>query len=611
MRKLWQWYRTRRWYVKVPLAALAALTILLAGYTLLRALQYQVAVRQPMHGYAPRDADLELYLPKLSENLDRLAANKDVAARYKQFLKDKRARDQIDELLRSAGLPTFTDFIRGRAPVDEASLRRFCGRELLALIKINHPHPPDFLLASRLGFWDYWMLPAVDVFGSLAGLQKQTRQSQSFFKRGDLFLAFSGSIALVSSSETWIVEALRRRGTARVDPGAFARFRLNLEARSRAIADFKSLRVWSLFGLPPMARATSARGSLEVTDQAVVRLDLELDGIPPPRELGLREPERLLRGAPSACHTVIMAAERPDPVWQWYKRTALEGPEDDPTIRDMRILVRAMQDINGEQRILPLLNEGYALILASHPARTRTYRSGHPLAASRGPFSFISGCAVLPTPNASAVYETIHEVCVKLFAEKMDSRTHEGVQIRFFKPDRSDYYNELLQPCFAMLRDMVLLGNDVALMCDVISALSGTSSATLAETRHFRDASSRLGKAGIKNLFRSSHTNGGLFFLSPLKEGLRGNLFLEALQTKQPMEPAQYRAMFEQQILQQGRRPTEEELDMLVRQRQLQDEEAAFERLARPLFALDYAVWMAYEIAPGSPYQVKIAFGLK
>lgn len=611
MRKLWRWYRTRHWSVKVPLGALAALLVLFGGYTLIRALQYQAAGRQAMHLYVPRNADFELYLPKLSENLDRLAANKDVAARYKQFLKDKTARDQVDDMLKAMNLPTFTDFIRGKAPVDEAMLRRLCGRELVAAAKVNDPNHADFFVATRVGFWDYWLLPAVDLFGSLAGLQKQTRQAQTFFRRGNLAIGFAGNIVLVSSSETWIVEALRRKGTTRLDPGGPARFRLNLEARSRGIADFKSLKVWSLFGLPPMARARSARGSIHLNDQGVALIDLELDGIPHQRELSLREPERLLRYAPSACHTVIMAAERPDPVWNWYKRTAQEGPDDDPTIRDMRALVKAMEEINGEKRILPLLNEGYVLILASHQARTKTYGSGHPLASSRGPFSFISGCAILPTANATAVYQTINEVCLKLFTQKMDARTHQGIEIRFFKPDLSDYYNELLQPCFAMLRDVVLLGNDVDLMCNVINIISGTSVETLHEAKHFRNVGTRLGKSGIKSLFRSNQTNCGLFFLGPLKEAVRGNLLLQATQTRSPMDPAQYRAMFEQQILQQGRRATDQELDMMVKQRQLQDTETAFERLIRPLFILDYATWMAYEITPGSPYRVKLAFGLK
>lgn len=611
MRKLWQWYRNRRWYVKVPLGALAVLLVLVTGYTLIRALQYQAAARQAMQLYVPRDADFEIYLPKLSENLDRLAANKDVAARYKQFLKDKPARDQVDDMLKSMNLPTFTDFIRGKAPVDEAMLRRVCGRELVAVAKSNDPDPADFFVATRVGFWDYWLLPAVDLFGGMAGLQKQSRHAQTFFKRGNLVIGFAGNIVLVSSNETWVVEALRRKGSARLDPGVLARFRLNLEARSRAIVNFKSLKVWSLFGLPPMARAKSARGSIDLNDQGVVLVDLELDGIPHQRELSLREPDRLLRYAPSTCHTVIMAAERPDPVWNWYKRTAQEGPDDDPTIRDMRVLVKAMEEINGEERILPLLNEGYVMILASHQARTKTYRSGHPLASSRGPFSFISGCAILPTANATAVYQTINEVCLKLFAQKMDSRTHQGIEIRFFKPDLSDYYNELLQPCFAMLRDVVLLGNDVDLMCNVINVISGTSYETLHGAKQFRDVANRLGKSGIKNLFRSNQTNCGLFFLGSLKEGIRGNFFLQAIQSKPPMEPAQYRAMFEQQILQQGRQATEEELNMMVEQRQLQDIEAAFDRMVRPLFVLDYAAWMAYEITPGSPYKIKLAFGLK
>jgi len=602
MGRLVAWYRARGWGTKLLLAAATGFLGLLALYVSARAVQYAGASRTPAGLFVPEDADLVIRVADGAARWNDLQKTELWRNFTRKMQKDAGVRTTLNEILASSGAPTLDD-LEDRRWLDrntllrEESLVRFAGRDLAVAVAGE-----KFCVATRIGPWDFMLLPGLQLFPGLAGAERAEAGGAPMLRRGKLCIGIQGAIVVVSNDPAMLASALKRRGTPAVPTGLL---RASLRAES-----FRDL----LRGFP-------AGGLLAVTDIEKctrIEIDVEVSGA----DLVVRatgEGLEPVRPDPAPVDTVRMIPRNglgavvtnveTGPYWEWLRRVtdrrSRGGTAVDQFARqNFRDILEVLATSRFPEEVLPKLDGPVSVLFgASEGENGRTYaaaalylRSSRPREAAESLQAMIDKATSQPNDHFRPADSEIGGVRIRSYS---------------YHPDVLGW-NNYLCACYAVTNDALILANNLAFLMDTLRCLANEEP-SMAIQLPYEQAQRRLLQLGLRRVMVSGAAE-SLFLYGPaIRQGLEG--FYDTVASRAIDSPAyriklrqdlETRAMKEGQPL--GARALDEQVDRVLRERSREMED----KLRARARILDYLKWIALQVekVPGG-MKLELAIELK
>ncbi len=582
--RLWGRFRSLRWYWRVPLGAAALLTAAVLLHVGVRSLQYAMAEKDPSL-YVPADSNIVARLRDFEGQAGRIGETVAWRVLERKILRDPGARKALNALLKSAGAPTLDDLEDRR----KSSTRNLpwaleaLGKDALAAARVTEvPAQTKVCGILRLRWWHFllspcagWVLPSEPAGGE--GLLRLR------LGKKDLYLAFRGALALVSTDREFLGQALRRRGAAA--PG-----RAPLEARvifdgSPGLLDLR--RALQACGAFPYVRFDSLRGlavSLDV-DGPTLRLEALLEKAEP--LLGTPVPSALRAWAPESSTGCFATNTGAKDLIGWIRELALDGGPKDAGRRNLLQALELLDDAGLSSAFLPKTEPGMLIVTGMEEREGRVYPAFALVLPSRDPRGAVDAMNALVRKRAGKWAEKSNRI----------ERPLEDTRLYSWRwPDALEI-NDILRPTYAALKDAFVIGNNEGFTEQLVR--TAAQGGGLETTPNHRRLLGRLKDTGFA---AEPGIAGGFLWPPLLRESLDGLLVHVTRQVvASTLEPAKHRAAVVAELKARlGREPQEAEIvaeynDSFARLK-VEREEA----LKNDLRALDFVKWLAFEANPSS-----------
>src|SRR5688572_31835993 len=205
------WYSSRRAVTKIALGVAAGFITILLLYVIARSIQYAGAARTSAGLYVPEGADAVVRVTDLAGKWRKIQQTELWKSFTKKLQKDPGVRKSLNELLAELGSPTIDEledrrWLERNPLMSETSILKYAGRDV-AFAFVGD----KFCVATRVGLWDYLLLPGLNLFPGVIGAQ---RGKESWtLKRGDLHISVQGALLIASNDPALLTSALRRGGS--------------------------------------------------------------------------------------------------------------------------------------------------------------------------------------------------------------------------------------------------------------------------------------------------------------------------------------------------------------------------------------------------------------
>ena len=579
------WYSSRRTGTKILVVAAASVVGLLLLYGAARTMQYAAARRAPASPFVPEGAEIVVRVSDLAGRWSAIQQTELWKAFTRRLQKDPAIRSSLNEILAGTGAPTL-DQIEDRRWVErhpmlsESSILRYAGRDLV-LSRVEN----KFCMATRVGFGDFLLLPALQLFPRAAGAEPVAAGGAQFLKRGDLFISVQGAIVVVSNDAALLASALRRRGPPETAPGL-------LRATFRPEPLMPVLRGFPLGGLFAVADVESCR-RIDV-DVEVNRADLVIrvkaEGLKPRNAEAA--PVDTVRMIPANGLGAFFANLEMGSFWEWARRIA------DRRVRGGSSLDRIARENLGEF-VEILHNQGFAEEVVSK---------------LDGPVSVLFGASVgddgktyaaialyMRSSRARDAVEALQGVidrATEKIRDKLKPTDSEagGIPFRSYRLEPDPFrYNNFMVPCFAVTGDALILANNRGFLEDALKCRANEES-PMAVQLHYQQAMKRLQELGLNKVTATGAVE-SLFLYGPaIRQGLEG--FYRAAASPMvdnPLNRARLKQELETNAAKEGRPFTFDELDKRFGPILEERIAAKEEELRRKARILDYLQWVAFQ----------------
>lgn len=596
------WYRARRWYVKVPIAGVLGLLALAILYVGGRSLQYLGASKASAGVYAPEDAEIVVRCHDGAGAWSRVQGTGFWKTFRRKMQRDAAVRLQINELLALAGAPTLDQlddvrYLDEHPMLREESLLRYAGRDLMVAVK-RTPKGGRFCAATRLGWREFLLEPGAYLFPGLVGAKKVPVGNTTALKIGGLYVAMRGAVVIASNDPDLLQSSLKRRGRATPPAGAVS-----------AVLPAADLRPY-LSGFPTggfllfgdTAGIERIRIEADVQGAALV-LRLQAEGM---RPAGGEAPADVVHMIPASGVGAVVYNIEGRRVWSWVKSivdssTPPATPLDQFARTNFRSVVTVMEENGFSASVVPGLDRPVSVVFGATEADDgKTYASTALYLRSSDP---VGAAAAL-----QRVIDTAGHRVLK--AEEFEIG---GMSARAYTLTSDPFgYNNFMAACYAVTSDALVIANHPRFLKETLQCLANQS-APMLTMRHYEDAMRRLAALGLKRVLSPGASASGFFNGPVMREGLEG--FYRTLASKAAEGGrAKIRQDLEREGLASGRRYSVEELDQMVKgveNDRIAEKEREYRARGR---VLDYLAFVAFQAEPtsdGAGMRIDLAVELK
>ncbi|HEU4339440.1 MAG TPA: hypothetical protein VFS19_05185, partial [Planctomycetota bacterium] len=439
---------------------------------------------------------------------------------------------------------------------------------------------------TRVGLWEYLLLPALHLFPGAAGAERVKETWGSVLKRGDLFISVQGAIVVASNDSPMLASALKRRGPEEKPAGL-------LRATLRPEPLLPTLRGFPLGALLTAADLeTCRRLDIDVVlDRANLVLRARADGLQPrksepaPVDIARMIPQNGL----GACFTNLPTAT----FWEWWQqvgnRRVRGGSPLDQFARDaFREFVEVLQNQRFSEEVVSKLDGPVSVLLgASRGDDDKTYAAiALYLRSSQ------------PRESAEALQGVIDRATQAIQEKGFKSMNGEagGVPYRsyYFQPDPF-HANNYLAVSYAVTGDALILANNRIFLEDALLCRANEKP-PMAVQLHYEQAMRRLQELGMKKVMGAGAIESFFLYGPAIRQGLEG--FYGTLASK--LEDTRFARPRLRQDLQtaaakEGRPLTMDQLDLMVKDvmdERIREAEARLRGRAR---IFDYLKWIAFQ----------------
>lgn len=577
----WRWIRSRRWWVQGLLALAGLPPALVLAYVGVRTLQF-FAAEHDAGVYVPSSANVVLRARGLEEHLRRMKGSAAWRSLDRRVLHDAVLRRQINGLLQADGAPTLDELDDERKPFakNQARVLDLIGDDLIATLRVRESIPrAPFCAIVRLR-WLYFLaapfariaLPTDTVDGQSCLVIRQGAQ--------EIRVALIGTLAVASNDQDLLRDALRRRGREDESDRPLAG-RVVFEGSPGLLGLRKSIQDTGLLSTVKWASARGLTFSVNLRE-SMAEAEATLDGAEP---LHPDAPPVATRSwAPLSTSGLLLTNTGGQDLIDWLRGlVAGAGPRDTAAATLAQVL-QALDDGGLRSALLPQLQDGMAVVTGVEEREGREYTTVALLLPARDPAAAVEGLNSMVRKIAGSYGDSKYFSAIRVGEVTLNSWTWpEGLHI-----------NDLLSPTYGAVKDMVVLGNNVAFTTQVVETAS--SGAGFEETSEFRKLRGRMKEEG----FAPEPTLSGGFLLPPVfRASLDGSLPHVAKQLVYgTLNGPALRAEVESDLKRQGV-PSEADIVKAYNEavaRKVEEQEAALRRNLEPLNAIR---WAAFEAQAG------------
>jgi hypothetical protein len=586
----WRWVRARRWWVQLLLAVVLLPVLLVLLYVAVRSLQYGSAEKDA-GAYVPSTANVVVRARNLEKHAERIRDSAGWRVLQRRILKDPVVRREVNELLKDEGAPSLDDLEDERKPFAKNLPRvlNAIGADLVATLEVKASlATAPFCAIVRLRWLHFLatpfarlVLPSETIGGEKCLVLRRERQ--------EIWIAFVGALAVVSSDRALLDQALKRKGREE-ETDRPVEARVVFEGSPGLLQVRKAMQQSGLF---PYVRWETARGVSFSGDlrEGTVHADVTFDRAEPIHNLP--PPAAVRSWAPLTTSGLLMQNPGGADLIAWLRSVFPPGAND-AVSRNVQDALRTLDDGGLSSRVLPQLKDGLAILTGIDE-----------LEGSVVPTVTL----VLPTTDPQAAVDALNGLVRKIAGSWGDSKyftsepVGDTVAYSWAWP-RGVKIADLANPTYAAVKDMVVIGSNKAFTLSVIRTAGQGDG--FDQTSNYRKLRGRLKELGFAE---EPTLAGGFLFPPQLREALNGSLIHVAKLTT-PINSTQLRAEVEAELRRQGRPLTDAEIVPAYNEafeRKIQEEEAALRRLIQPL---DTVKWAAFE-ANTSPKGISFRFVLE
>lgn len=575
--RAWAWYLRRGW---LPRIAIGLPLVILAGvllYVGARAVQYRMG-EQDAGVFLPPRLDVELRVHDLAGHWKRIALTDAWRTIDRKILGNRSFRRQLNGALTGAGLPTLDELedVRKGAVLSEARVMRLAGRDAAFGARIPALlESARFCVATRLRFTEFLLVPFARwaLTNEMAGGVRIHRLKDG---KREYFLAFSGSVAVVSNDAELLAEALGKPGR-RSSPARPVEGRMEFE-RSRALADFrKGLTESGLFPYLKLQGARAARFSADAGESAIF-VDVDVDGASAAQEGEVSESFR--RFIPAAGSGYLATSAGIQDIYAWLKSLGRQAGGETFLSKNAREAFEMLESVGFAEDFLTRVDPGLILVTGGEEREGRMYPGLVLIVPSKDPKGALE-----------AINATVQKISGKRAEGRREMRSVGDVDVYSWRWPEALEINDFLRPCYAALPGAVVFGNNVAFTETVIDAASGRSGA-FDEEPAFRAALRKLKEYSAPG---EGPPASGFIFLPALRaslDGLLPHIARSAVYSR--TDNRKVRAEIEMELRRQGRTVPEPEIVRLFEaeiDRRKSEKEEDLRAWLRPLESLKWACW--------------------
>ncbi len=596
MRRLWTWIRARRWWGKTLIAVPAALLAVVGLYVAARGLQY-LAAGGDAREYVPAGANFSCGIKDLDGEWDRLDESAFWNSLEKGALKDRAFRARVNEALKEADLPTL-DQLQDRRwqaahpEYERSTVVRMAGRDVAAGLRVSDDFgKAKFLVATKVRFGDYLLLPFAGMAAGLAGAKKDVVAGRSCLKvrsgKREIFVVIEDAYVIASDDRGLLTDGLRKKGKK---PKLARPLWIRADfTTSAALAKWRNkFRGFPLGAATSFMKSETAR-TMEVeagVQGSALLADVRLDGVTVVE--GAADPA-FASYAPGDGSLYQVSSAGMSDLYGWLRSLADPDPKakgfDKFVQEQAKGAVKELDSGGFETDFLSRVGAPMALVMGSEVGfRDATYTT----------IAF-----VMRSSNAREAVERLRGVLQRILKnfEGFGTELRGGGTITYFNRKTGlEGQDDYLRPVMAEQGEAVILGNNLQFVRRVLDAGAGEI-ARLPDSAACRQARQRMKEAGFEVPGSGGDASGGFVVPPVLRQGLLGhlpNFSKDAVDTAHPR--AQLRTEIEAELRKEGKDPTrmKDEVARIWNERheRLIEEERA--KMEASLTSLNYAKWLAF-----------------
>lgn len=578
---VWRWYRARRWWLQLVIGLIVVPLAAVLGYVAVRSFQYASSDKDA-GAYVPSTANVVVRSRDLETHLERIRESTAWRVVERKILKDPVVRREINGLLKENGAPTLDDLEDERKPFAKNLPRGLhaVGAEVVAALQVREAvATAPYCAIVRLRWlhflatpFAHFVLPVDVVGGEPCLVIRDGRQ--------EIRVAFTGALAIVSNSKPLLEEALKRKGREE-ESGRPIEARVTFEGSPGLLKIRQSIQDLGAF---PYVKWPTVRGVSVTADvaDATLKVDALFDRA---EALHAAAPPVAIRAwAPLATSGVLLTNTGGADLIGWVRALIGKPGPNDFVARTGQEALQALDDGGLSSTFLPQLQDGMAVLTGVEEREGRAYTA----------FAL-----VLPTRDPKAAVEAMNGMVRKIAGSFGDTKYFSAEQVgevlvNSWTWPGSLQINDLLSPTYAAVKDVFVMGNNVAFTKAIIRTVE--QGGGFEETSAWRKLRSGLKEQG----FAADPPLAGGFLFPPLfRESMDGSLTHAAKQIVYlNMNGPALRNEVIADLRRSGRQPSEEEIGRAFNEaidRKIQEKEAELRRLVRPLDSLR---WMAFEASP-------------
>lgn len=597
MKRLWAWYRARRWWARILLAIPAVLTSVVLLYVAARGIQYAGAGGDACR-YIPEGANFAAGVRDLDGEWERLQETEAWKNLQKKAMKDKSFRAEWNKTLQGAGLPTLDQlddkrWMEKNPQYQESTILRVAGRDAMVSLRVGDKfETARMMAATKVGFGDYLLLPFAGLAAKFVGAKKEIVANRTCLKivRGkkEYFIVIDDAYVIVSDDRSLLADGMRKKSKR---PAVSRPFWLRAEFdASPALAKWKK----KFRGFPtglvlPFLNAETAR-AMELEAGVLgssFLLDVRLDGA---TVMGGASEFPMTTYAPANSSSYEVHVAGMQDIYAWLKSLIVPDPKATPfdkfVQKQASDAVKELTNGGFEERFVSRVESPMAVLLGSEVGtKERTYTAGALVLTSSDPAAAVGG-----------LQATFQKIMQKWGTFSTEWR--EGVTLFYFNRASDPFdLNNYLRPCVAAIGNTVVVANNLAFLQRVVDAWAG-SAPRFVDLPIQRQARQRMKEAGFEAP-SPADVGSGFVVLSTLREGLQGHLPEVATKSVDAATPlTKIRREVEADLQRQGLQLSIDEIDgrtLAERQRRI---DAEIEKSERSLKSMEYLRWVAFGVRP-------------
>lgn len=596
MRRVWDWYRARRWWTKILVAAPAVLLVVVLLYVAIRGVQY-ASSGGDARDYVPASANFSCGVRDLDGEWERIREGALWKSLDKGALKDKAFRAKVNEELKGSGLPTLDQledrrYLGEHPEFREENLLRLAGRDVAAGLRVGDDFgKAKFVVATKVRFTDYLLLPFA---GFVLPKEKVGDRTALRIAQGKktYYLVIDDAYVVASDDRGLLADGMRKKGKK---PKLAKPFWMRADFTSSAALakwrrKFRGFPAGLGLAFMNAETAKSMEAEFAVPGSSILA-DVRLDGA---QVVEAALDPGLASYAPDDASLWEVQAAGMAQIYEWLKSLGVPDPKAKGFDKFLQEQAKsAVKELNAggfETSFVTRVAPPMAIVLGTELDQLDP---GSPVT------NFTTFAIVMKSPDPKEAIEKLRIVLQQIL-KNMEGFGVEpragGTIIYFNRKSGIQGQNAYLRPVMAEVGETVILGNNLRFVQRVMDAAVGEIPRRVDEAS-FRQARKRMKDAGFEAPGTGADAGGGWLSPPAMRQALQGhipNMAKDTVDTNTPT--AQIRAQIVAEMRSEGKDPAQHSTELLARFKARQEELVAVERakIESSLKSLDYLKWVAF-----------------